>query len=418
MRLLRRRELIAGVAAASFVRWNVADAQSEDIAGRKLMPWRRGLLDIHHIATGRGDATLIVAPDGTTILIDAGATMQSDAAVLAAKPNAQRRPGEWIARYIRRRLAETGTNALDTLVITHLHPDHIGGVGKQTPWAESGAYRLTGVTDVAQAVPVVRLIDPDFPDYGYPPFEDTAASENYIAYARDRARRRESVERFRAGAIDQIRLQRGGSSVPFSVRNLASKGAVWNGRNEEVVERFPPRSSLLAADYPNVNAGSSAILLRFGAFKYFCGGDLTDWADAGTRPWMDALTPATEAAGRVDVAVAPHHGLFDASGSAMVRALAARVWVISAWHASHPSASTLERLFNEKLFAGARDVYTTGLSQAAELTAARLTRKLASRDGHIVIRVAEDGRRFRTVVTSNADENDRVTLVSPLMMCS
>src|SRR5262249_46380712 len=146
--------------------------------------------------------------------------------------------------------------------------------------------------------------------------------------------------------------------------------------------------------------------LRFGAFSYFFAGDLTDWADAGTRPWMDALTPAVEACGSVDVAVVPHHGLFDAAGSPMVRGLAARGWVISSWHASHPSISTPERLFNERLYSGARSVYTTGLSPAADLIQGRLTRKLASREGHVVVRVAPDGASFRVVVTSNEDEAD------------
>ena len=34
--------------------------------------WQTGYLDIHHIATDRGDATFVIAPDGTTLLIDAG----------------------------------------------------------------------------------------------------------------------------------------------------------------------------------------------------------------------------------------------------------------------------------------------------------------------------------------------------------
>jgi beta-lactamase superfamily II metal-dependent hydrolase len=388
-----------------------------DVVGRHLIRWRPGLLDIHHIATGRGDSTLIVAPDGTTILIDAGATMKPDAALLDARPDPSRRPGEWIARYVKRRLADTSRPALDTLLVTHLHPDHIGAIGDNTPLAASGQYRLTGVTDVAAVLPVRRVIDSDFPDYGFPPFEDTPASENYVAFVRDRVRRGASVERFNVGSSAQIRLDHGASGIPFEVRNLAAKGVVWSGHEQETIDHFPLRDQLAAKDLPNVNAGSIALRLSFGSFGYFCGGDLTDWADAGARPWMDALTPAAEAAGRVDVAVAPHHGLFDASGSAMVRALAARVWVISAWHASHPSITTLERLFNERLFAGPRSVYTTGLSPAADLTQGRLTRKLASREGHVVIRVAADGKSYRVVVTSNADEADRVRQVSERMMC-
>ena len=98
----------------------------------------------------------------------------------------------------------------------------------------------------------------------------------------------------------------------------------------------------------------------------------------------------------------------------MIRALAARVWVISAWHASHPSVTTLELLFNERLFEGPRAVYATRLSAAAELTEGRLTRKLASREGHVVIRVDANGSAYRAVVTSNVDEEDRVTLVTQM----
>ncbi|MDD2726949.1 MAG: hypothetical protein PHO17_06555, partial [Proteiniphilum sp.] len=37
-----------------------------------LTPWRKGYLDIHFISTGRGNASFILMPDGTTMLIDAG----------------------------------------------------------------------------------------------------------------------------------------------------------------------------------------------------------------------------------------------------------------------------------------------------------------------------------------------------------
>ena len=56
---------------------------------------------------------------------------------------------------------------------------------------------------------------------------------------------------------------------------------------------------------------SAAFLLSYAPFKYFAGGDLTDWADADTRPWMNALTPAATAAGPVHVSTVPHHGMFD-----------------------------------------------------------------------------------------------------------
>ena len=33
-----------------------------------LTPWREGYLDIHQISTGRGNATFMILPDGTTMM--------------------------------------------------------------------------------------------------------------------------------------------------------------------------------------------------------------------------------------------------------------------------------------------------------------------------------------------------------------
>ena len=41
--------------------------------GAPLPAWAPGMLDIHQISTGRGNAALFVLPDGTTLLVDAGA---------------------------------------------------------------------------------------------------------------------------------------------------------------------------------------------------------------------------------------------------------------------------------------------------------------------------------------------------------
>ena len=412
-----RRSLLAVAPALGLVPTaRATPGGPRDRVRERLAAWRRGTLDIHHLSTGRGDATLIVGPDGTTILIDGGAASRIDAAALPARPNSDRRPGQWIARYIRRRLAETGGDRLDTLLITHLHPDHMGGVGDDTPRAPGGLYRLTGASDIAAELPIGRIIDPDFPAYGDPPFEDRASAENYVAFVRARAASGGVVERFRVGSANQIGLERGGDPR-FQVRNIAARGRVWTGSGEETIAVFPPRSALIPTDDPGENASSAALCLKFGAFRYFAAGDLTDWAHAGATPWLDALTPAARVAGPVDAAIVPHHGLFDASGAAAVTALAARVWVISAWHASHPSPSTLERLFEPRLYPGPRSVFATDLSPAMDLVAARLTRQLASRQGHVLIRVDGQARSFEVVVTTAADETDRVLHVSQPIEC-
>ncbi len=51
----------------------VAVPASPQTAGKMLLDWSEGFMDIHHINTGRGNSTFFVLPDGTTMLVDAGA---------------------------------------------------------------------------------------------------------------------------------------------------------------------------------------------------------------------------------------------------------------------------------------------------------------------------------------------------------
>lgn len=65
-------------------------------------------LSLHFIDVGQGDSQLIITPQGNTILIDAGDSLQ----------------GERVAAY----LVRHGVNRIDHLIITHPHGDHAGGI--------------------------------------------------------------------------------------------------------------------------------------------------------------------------------------------------------------------------------------------------------------------------------------------------
>jgi competence protein ComEC len=67
-----------------------------------------GDLEIHHIDVGQADSTLLVTPDGETILIDTGDWRQDGSDVIAY-------------------LDSEGIDRIDHLVATHAHADHIGG---------------------------------------------------------------------------------------------------------------------------------------------------------------------------------------------------------------------------------------------------------------------------------------------------
>src|ERR1700733_11780746 len=40
---------------------------------KALPAWKPGILEIHQIATNRGNSALLILPDGTTMMVDAGA---------------------------------------------------------------------------------------------------------------------------------------------------------------------------------------------------------------------------------------------------------------------------------------------------------------------------------------------------------
>src|SRR3954447_14480885 len=74
---------------------------SQSPPSSSLAPWTPGTLDFHQISTGRGNAALVVFPDATTLLIDAGAAGDGQAmADTDPRPDASRTPGAWVADYL------------------------------------------------------------------------------------------------------------------------------------------------------------------------------------------------------------------------------------------------------------------------------------------------------------------------------
>lgn len=389
------------------------------VRGETLPPWSPGNLDIHQIATGRGNAALVIGPDGTSLLVDAGAVTGNPDGVTPARPDQSRRPGEWIARYVQRWLPATGRVQLDYFVATHLHPDHTGDIGVDTPASHRDpSYVLTGVTDVADAVPIRTVIDRGFPDYAYPSRWQTGFAKNYLAFIAARDKAGALTERVRVGAADQIRLLHDREKYPdFVVRNIAANGIVWTGRGDATRTEVPPPKELAQRDLPDENMCSIALRISLGKFDYFTNGDMHCDTYMGQTPWRDIETPASRAAGPVEVAVAGHHGYFDAVGPDSVRALQPLVWVVPVWHVSHLNIGVLERMLSDRLYPGPREVLATNLLPATALINQRFMSKVKSTSGHIVIRVAPGGNEFRVFITDNHDESDTVKAVFGPFSC-
>ncbi|MFC1799906.1 lamin tail domain-containing protein [Candidatus Eisenbacteria bacterium] len=72
-----------------------------------------GLLEIHHINVLQGDCTLIIGPDGTTFLIDAGNTGKGNNEVVP---------------YLQNKVGLLPADGIDYMLATHNHADHLGGL--------------------------------------------------------------------------------------------------------------------------------------------------------------------------------------------------------------------------------------------------------------------------------------------------
>lgn len=66
------------------------------------------LMEIHFINVGQGDSIWIKEPEGKNVLIDTGNLS--------------------VGHKVRTYLQQNGVAALDALIITHTHPDHVGGI--------------------------------------------------------------------------------------------------------------------------------------------------------------------------------------------------------------------------------------------------------------------------------------------------
>ncbi|TWB36519.1 ComEC/Rec2 family competence protein [Nitrospirillum pindoramense] len=409
--LIARRQFCGGLAGGLLL----AATGTARAADGGLPPWTPGTLDIHHIDTGRGNATFILGPDGTTLLIDCGTTREAPGLIAPCRPDATRQPGEWVARYALRQARAAGRDSLDYMVATHIHPDHVGDTAPDLPRAPDGDYQVTGLSQVDRYMPATLVIDRAYPDYGALPPLNAPFAANYRAWLDARVRGGRGVAAARVGSVEQIRPRTPGAG--FAIRVLAGNGRVWTGQGQDSRSLFPDSATLGPGERPVENMMSLALRLDYGRFGYFTGGDLTASTHDGLLPWMDVETPTVTACGRVEVAVADHHGYFDACGPEFVRRLDPQAFVIPSWHVTHPGMAQMERLTNAWPGAKPRDVFATELLPAAAQINERFLPALRSRQGHVVVRVAPGGDSYRIFVLDSTREEGGITLACGPYAC-
>lgn len=386
--------------------------------GGQLPPWEEGMMDIHHINTGRGDAAFFLLPDGTTLLVDAGDMSETHPRTLSAmsaklKPNRSKTAPQWIVDYIGQFTVKTEVPKLDYALITHYHDDHFGEMDAHRKLVKQGNYFLTGITEVGNSIPIGMLLDRGS-DYPFDlkdvelqrelsrndAYSMIATLKNYWKFSDYHVRQGDLVHNtLVAGALNQIKLMKAPQNFPeFSIRNIAVNGEVWSGQDNGTVALFS------LGDYPGENPLSTCIKVSYGKFDYFTGGDISGVNAFGGSDLNSVESNVAPVIGPVDVATLNHHGNRDSQNTFYVRIVRPRVWIQQNWSSDHPGDEVLRRIGSTKLYPGERDIFSTVMLQPNKDVIGSRLNSYKSQEGHIVVRVYDNGDRYDIFVLDDNSE--------------
>ena len=315
-----------------------------------------GRLDIYWIDSEGGGSTLLVTPQGESVLIDAGNPGGRDS-----------------GRIVKVATEVAHLKRIDHYITTHFHIDHFGGAA-----------------EVVAQLPIANVWDNGLPDAD-PDGNKTSTwpltSKPY--------RSMPAGERHVVQPGTKIPLKTGKN--PLSLQCLIARQSPWTppsgsfGKWADV--EAPKPASIDTSD----NANSSAWILTLGAFRFYDGGDVT-WNSEAKLVWPERLVPS------VEVYQVTHHGLDVSNHPLLIRALNPVVSVMNNGPTKGAAAPTIATLRAQTSIRAQYQIHKNVRSDGATNNTddTHIANLEAHCDGHFIhARVDADGRHYTIEIPSN-----------------
>jgi competence protein ComEC len=309
-------------------------------------------LQIYFIDVEGGQATLVVAPSGESLLVDTG------------WPGFNNRDADRIAEAVNK----SGLKQIDFVLITHYHADHVGGV--------------------PQLLKKIKVRA--FVDHGPNLENDELAPEGYAAYLKSLG----SIKRIVAIPGDRIPVK------GIEVEVLAAAGAHLTRPLPGAGQPNPYCASEpnWPADHTE-NAASLGVLVTYGDFRFVDLGDLTKDKELYLVCPNNLIGPA-------DLFLVSHHGLAVSNSKSLVHALHPRVAIMENGAQKGDAPETWQIVHDSP---GLQDLwqlhYTAASGAEHNVSKYAIANLDAGSDGHYLMVAAQPDGTF--TVTNSRNHKER-----------